>query len=104
MNFIYQNFYFFRFAERPSPAIGPGSFSPGSQLQQAFFSVFPQRAQRAIPQNGPPSEAEGDEHHFPEFEFGGFLPVSDQHHQKQTDSARPTRDIGSLFKKFVKRV
>jgi len=52
--------------------VGPGSFTPGSQLQQAFFSVFPQRSQRAI------NEASIDVHktQYPKLEFGGFIPLS----------------------------
>jgi hypothetical protein len=69
-----------RFTDRPSPAVGQTSFTPGSQLQQAFFSVFPQRAQRAIETSDSSSEEESAEsknsYRFPNAEFGGFVPVS----------------------------
>ncbi len=75
-----------RFVERPSPSIGPSAnLTPGSQLQQAFFSVFPraqpQRAQRAITSGGNSAETSSEvsdsaEYRFPRAEFGGFVPVS----------------------------
>jgi hypothetical protein len=75
-----------RFTDRPSPTIGGQNvFTPGSQLQQAFFSVFnqqqPQRAQRAIDSAETSSEvaddsAESASYHFPTAEFGGFVPLS----------------------------
>lgn len=74
-----------RFVERPSPSQGPGSFAPGSQLQQALFSVFPQRPQRAIAPGGVTASEDDtdDPHQFPQAEFGGFVPVSDHNLHKQ---------------------